>query len=94
MAGPARLPTRAADGTGISCCVAKCAPKRRVRAHRNADDPVCVSKCARSSFRRALRDANRPTTSRRPRANTTWQPSLHPRKALMRPNTPNCADFR
>ncbi len=83
VAGPSPpLPARAADGTGISCCVAKCAPKRRVREHRNANDPVCVSKCARSSFRRALRDANRPTTSRRPRANTTWRPSLHPRKAL------------
>ena len=37
-------------------CVFKCAPKRQVREHRDANGPVCVLKCARSSFRRALKD--------------------------------------
>ena len=37
--------------------VLKCAPKRQVRAHSDANGPVCVLKCARSSFRRALRNA-------------------------------------
>ena len=39
-------------------CVLKCAPKRQVREHKDANAPVCVPMCARSSFRRALRDAN------------------------------------
>ena len=37
-------------------CVFKCAPKRQVREHRDANGPVCVLKCARSSFQRALKD--------------------------------------
>ena len=39
-------------------CVPKCAPKRQVREHRDANRPICVPKCARSSFRRALKNAN------------------------------------
>ena len=41
-------------------CVPKCAPKRQVREHKNANDPVCVPKCARSSFQRALKNAKPP----------------------------------
>ena len=39
-------------------CVLKCAPKRQVREHKDANAPVCVPMCARSSFRRAHSDAN------------------------------------
>ena len=38
-------------------CVPKCAPKRQVRALKNANRAICVAMCARSSFRRALRNA-------------------------------------
>ncbi|KAB1938371.1 hypothetical protein F8273_06480 [Bifidobacterium bifidum] len=40
-------------------CVLKCAPKRQVREHKDANAPVCVPMCARSSFRRALKNAKR-----------------------------------
>ncbi len=50
-------------------CVPKCAPKRQVREHKNANGSVCVLKCARSSFRRALRHANRP---RQPPRHRSW----------------------
>ena len=48
------LPVRIAE---LLFCVPKCAPKRQVRAHSDANGPVCVFKCARSSFRRALKNA-------------------------------------
>lgn len=50
-------------------CVPKCASKRQVREHKNANGSVCVLKCARSPFRRALRNANRP---RQPPRHRSW----------------------
>ena len=47
-----------------SICVLKCAPKRQVRAHRDAKHPICVPMCAESSVRRALKDANGTTALR------------------------------
>ena len=44
--------------------VLKCAPKRQVRAHRDAKHPICVPMCAESSVRRALKDANGTTALR------------------------------
>ena len=44
--------------------VHKCAPKRQVRAHRDAKHPICVPMCAESSVRRALKDANGTTALR------------------------------
>ncbi|PVV28073.1 hypothetical protein DD715_09285 [Bifidobacterium bifidum] len=38
-------------------CVLKCAPRRQVRAHRNANGAICVPMCAWSSFWRALKNA-------------------------------------
>lgn len=44
--------------------VLKCAPRRQVRAHRDAKHPICVPMCAESSVRRALKDANGTTALR------------------------------
>lgn len=60
LARVARMPTyglsrvRRASPT---VCVLKCAPRRQVRAHRNANRAIYVPMCAWSSFWRALKNA-------------------------------------